>query len=225
MKADHSYGLHFDSVVLTEEHIKGKIVHALYPYQSIKLRVIYVHRSDFKYEMDIVPFSRAIQIIIALILLFICFSATILWLIRRKLQRRWNNFSASFIECLVPFIGGGSMTIQHKLERWFFIILLFGAFIIVAMFGGDIVDNIVTVQSSKMDTFEKLAKTKSVIYLPQSLGMHNDQIRLMIERKMNSNCIYRGISPYGMLVRISVMIKLNVQEFTRGTVCETPVKA
>lgn len=63
------------------------------------------------------------------------------------------------MDCLIPFIGGGNLRMEHRFEKWFFGIMLIGGFFIIAVFGGDLVDTVVQIHSSKVKTYEDLAKT------------------------------------------------------------------
>lgn len=61
-------------------------------------------------------------------------------------------------------IGGGNLRIEHRFEKWYFGILLIGAFFIVSVFGGDLVDSVVCILNPKMLTFKDLAEMDTQIH-------------------------------------------------------------
>lgn len=71
---------------------------------------------------------ESVQIVSGLILLFLSFAAIALYIIRRKFMPRRNSLVKAFIDCMISFIGGGNLRIQHKWKRLFFGTLFCGAF-------------------------------------------------------------------------------------------------
>lgn len=84
------------------------------------------------------------------------------------------------MDCLVLFIGGGSLRIEHRLERWLFGILMVGAFFIVSVFGGDLVDSVVRVLNFEFETFADVARLEPPIYYDQDLAMNEMDIAAML---------------------------------------------
>lgn len=75
----------------------------------------------------------------------------------------------SLIDTMVAFISGGNLRMRHKWERWFFGILLIGAFFITSLFTGDLLDCIMTILNHKMKRLEQLADLPSPIYVHSTL--------------------------------------------------------
>lgn len=188
LEAETLYGLYFESAQLT-----GANIQPLYPYHSMKLLAVVLYMEDYERNVDLFAVPITVQIVISIILLFICLATLVLWFIREKLERRHNSLVSSFMESLVPFIGGGVIRMQHKLERWFFSVLCMSAFFIVAVLVGDILDSIVRIQTQRISTFQELAKADMPIYISTSLAMHGDEIRVKLERKMSPNINYQGV--------------------------------
>lgn len=134
-------------------------VYDLYPYHSTEVIVIFVYGTDFRRERDIFLVPNSILLVTSLIVLFMTMSSLTLYVARRKLNLRGNSVTISIMDCLIPFIGGGNLQMEHRFERWFFGIMLIGGFFIIAVFGGDLVDTVIKIHSSKIETYEHLAAT------------------------------------------------------------------
>lgn len=132
-------------------------MHPLYPYDSAELVTIFVYGDDFSRHMNILLIPESVQILAGLIVLFKISAAIILFIIRRKFQLRGGNFISAFIDTMVAFTAGGNLRLRHKFERWFFGIMLIGAFFITSLFMGDILDCIYRIFDQKVSTFEQLA--------------------------------------------------------------------
>lgn len=148
-------------------------MHALYPHHSVKLKVLFVYGRDFIRDMNILfePIPESLQLVAGAIFLFVVLAAAALSLIRRELRLPRSGYSSSLIECIVPFIGGGSLRMHHKLEKWFFIILMFGAFFIVGVFAGCLLDAVIRIQFQKIETLKQLAETNSPIFIRHTLDV------------------------------------------------------
>lgn len=128
----------------------------MYPYHTIELVAIFVYGNDFTRHMSVPLIPDYILTLAGLISLFVCFAAIILWIIRRKYALRRNDSTSSFMDALVPFIGGGNARIKHKCEKWFFGILLIGAFLITSLFTDDLLDCVYQILNQKLTHFEQL---------------------------------------------------------------------
>lgn len=195
LKSETLYGLHFDSELLIAKDSEGTNIHSLYPYQTTKLSAIVSYKPEYQRNVDIMAIPQSVQLALGLILLFLIISAFVLWILRRKLDRPRNSFVSSFIECLVPFVGGGNVHIRHKLELWFFAILYLSAYFMISVLSGDILDSVVRIQTHKIRTFEQLSEINPPIYLSEDLEIHSEEIRARLQRLMGPNINYKGTKP------------------------------
>lgn len=204
-KAETYYDLYFDSMLLTMEDLNGTNVHSLYPYRTTELFAILIYEWDYKRDIGVFSIPTSVKVVVGLILLFLCFATIVLWIIRRKLQRPRNSIISAFFECLVPFTGGGSVQMRHKLERWFFAVMYMSSFFIIAVFAGDILDSLVRIQIQSISTFEQLAEINPPIYIRNEMALHSEEIREMLKRKMTPNIDYRGFDKVKSGTRVHIM--------------------
>lgn len=148
----------------------------LYPYHSRVLRGIFMYGTDYKRGFDIFRVSKSVKIVVALLLSLFFVAIIILRAIRRRFRLLGNSVGSCAMDCLILFIGGGNLEMRHRFERWFFGILMVGAFFIVSVFGGDLVDSVVTVLNSKFDTFEDLVEINPPIYIDPTLSSQYTEI-------------------------------------------------
>lgn len=174
-----AYGLHFDSSLLSEKNIASEI-YSLYPYKSTELKAVFVYGTDYSRAMNLNIIAPSTRTAAGVILLFIWFAAITLCVIRQKLGLSRAGFITSFIDCLIPFIGGGNIRVRHKFEGWFFGVLIFSAFLIMSVLGGDLVDSVIQIINSKISKFEQLAETNSTVYINQPLKLHSENIHSML---------------------------------------------
>lgn len=159
--------IHFDPFVLS--HSKGTMIYHSYPYQSVELSVLFVYGDDFEREMSGFLIPQSVQTLNIIILVFLITSATILYMMRRKLTLRRNDFMLSFMDVMVTFTSGSSLQMQHRAERLFFGVLLFAAFFITLIYTGDVLFYIYRLMDQQISTFEQLAIISPPIYVIQSL--------------------------------------------------------
>lgn len=159
-----------------KQNTDEKIIRSMYPHYAVELKVLFVYGADYKREMNIFFVPQSVRIAAALFLSFIFVAATVLYVIRRKLECLKNDFPSAVIDCWIPFIGGGNLRMEHRLERLFFAILLFGAFFIMSVFSGDLLDCVVRVLNTKISTFSELADINPPIYSNLELYLHKDLI-------------------------------------------------
>lgn len=177
--------LHFDSFLLPSNSNRGtSSLHPLYPYDSAELVTIFVYGDDFSRHMNILLIPESVQILAGLIVLFKISAAIILFIIRRKFQLRGGDFISAFIDTMVAFTAGGNLRLRHKFEKWFFGIMLIGAFFIISLFMGDLLDCIYRIFDQKISTFEQLATMNAPIFISHRLSVHtediNDRLRFEI---------------------------------------------
>lgn len=167
--------------VLTSGLSRNSHIYKLYPYHSSKVIVVFVYGTDFKRERDIFLVPKSILLVTILIILFMTLCSMTLFIARRKFNLPGNNITISIMDCLIPFIGGGNLQMEHRFERWFFGIMLIGGFFIIAVFGGDLVDTVVQIHSSKVKTYEDLAATNVTnICLQYGLIWHRETFFKML---------------------------------------------
>lgn len=98
--------------------------------------------------------------------MFICLAAIVLCIIRKKFKLRRADLPITFIHTIVTFIGGEDLRMRHKWERWFFGILLIGAFFITSVYGGTLLDYFVQSYGQKMTKIEQLIGLELPIFVP-----------------------------------------------------------
>lgn len=139
-----------------------------------------MYGTDYKREIDIFRVSKSVKLVAGLITLLLIVATITLYAIRRKLRRPESSVALSIMDCLILFIGGGNLRMDHRFERWFFGIMLVGAFFIVSVFGGDLVDSVARVLNSKVETYKELTEINPQIYLDQILATYYEDIDLML---------------------------------------------
>lgn len=179
-RAEHSYSMYFDFESIAESNFPYKHIYMLYPYETVKLSVVLVYGDDFPRRKNTFLISKSVEIQFMLVILFLIFVVFVLRLIRQKWRLERRDLSATVIDCIIPFIGGGNLQMQNKLERWFFTILLFSAFLILAVVGGDLIDSITKIGLEKFDKLEQLAKINTPFIVDRNVGYYNGEIEEMM---------------------------------------------
>lgn len=154
---------------------------AAFPYHSSTLRAIFVYGSDYKRETDLFTISNSVKVVAALIVSLLTISIITLHAIRSRFGLPGNGVVSIAIDSLNPFIGGGNLQMEHRFERWFFGILLVGAFFIVSVFGGDFVDSVVKILISKVETFDDVSKINPTVYIGKELIIYEAGISDMLK--------------------------------------------
>lgn len=176
IRADHSYGFYLkgNSMYFTNNEKSKK--YPLYPYHPIDLKTTFVYGDDFNRQTDIFLFPASMKILCILIVLLFITSVTVLRIIRRNRNLQRGDLSSTVFDCVIAFVNGGNLEMRHKWEKWFFGILLFSVFFIVSVLVGDLLDSVIRVRNSKIDTFDKLADIRAPIYISLSLQPYNDTV-------------------------------------------------
>lgn len=68
-------------------------------------------------------------------LIWFVFSAVLCYL-RRRLRLRRDGFISCLIDCVAATLGGGTIRITHRYERWLFAIYFVGNFFVMAIWSG-----------------------------------------------------------------------------------------
>lgn len=173
----HSSALRFSSDLLPTKNDKRIQTYSMYPYQTKQVGVIFVYGTDIERLKNIWSIPKSTQTVFILLVLFMNCAAIVLYIVRRRMKLRGAGVAAAFIDTMVAFTAGGNLRMHHKLERWFFGILLIAAFFIITIFMGDLLDSIYQILH-KVDTFDQLSKIESPIYIHPVFG---DQSVLICE--------------------------------------------
>lgn len=168
----------FSAVMFEDTHNYDTVA---FPYHSSTFRAIFVYGTDYKRESELFTISNSVKIIAALIVSLLTVSIITLHAIRRRFGLPGNGVGSIAIDSMIPFIGGGNLQMEHRFERWFFGILLVGAFFIVSVFGGDMVDSVVRIINSKVETFDDLSKINPTIYIESKLANYEATIADMLK--------------------------------------------
>lgn len=138
---------------------------ALYPYQSSDLAVIFFYGSDYRRHINNHLFSKLKLFTFNWTNLFVILTAIVLCFVRRRAKLRRDGFITVLIDVIVIFIGGQSLCMNHKIERWFFVITSIGAFFLNAIcLGPTLFPSYLRIHQN-IDTFQELAKVNPPIYL------------------------------------------------------------
>ena len=148
----------------------------LYSRRPIVLKALLLYGKDLKRELQFLRAPASAKLVATLIALFLILATIVLYIFRRRFSLRGDNLGASFFDCLIPFIGGSNLRMEHRFERWFFGIMLVGAFFTLSVFGGDLVDSVVRVSNPKIRTFEELSKRDA------NINIITDETTLVLDR-------------------------------------------
>lgn len=155
-------------------------VYPSFPYSSIRLYAIFVYGHDFNRNIDVFNLSTSLLIYGGVWIILTVLLATILWIGRQKLNHRRNEFTLALIDITVTYLAGGNLRMQHKIEKWFFGILLIFAFFLTSILTGDVLDQIYRVNSQKMSEFHELSQLNLSIYTHPSLSNQDDDVHALL---------------------------------------------
>lgn len=170
--------LHFDSLLFFNRMIKAQ---PLYPYRSTELYLLFVYGTDFRRHMSSSSNPTAFRKVSGIIVLFSTLVAINLCIARRRLNLVRSGLISSFIDTLVAFMGGGNLRMQHKFERWFFTVLMVGAFFMTALWTGELLSLAYHITDQKVNTFEQLIKINTTIYNGDRETNINDIVHEMLK--------------------------------------------
>lgn len=139
-------------------------IHPLYPYDSVGLAVMFVYGKDFQ-RHQIPSASASFRAVTISILIIWSLVAIILCAARRIWKQPRDGLFSSFIDTMIGFIAGGNLRMQSKFGRWFFGILLIGAFFINAIWTGNLLSYAVRLPDLKVTTLEQIAQIDPPIFL------------------------------------------------------------
>lgn len=178
MNKTRRHNVYFDSLYLPSANDNRTKTYNLYPFKSHELIVMFVYGSDFQRDMNKVFTPKWLLQMQNFILLFISLAALFICIIRKKLHLQHDDIVSSLIDIGMAFIGGGDLRMRHKIEKWFFGVLMIGAFFIAAMWIGDLL--LYNYQDKKISAIDQLPKMNLSAYTLQSFGKYSDIIRVML---------------------------------------------
>lgn len=141
----------------------SKVV-ALYPYRLGDLSVIFFYGSDYQRQINDNALSKLKIFIFNWTNLLVILMAIVLFFVRRwaKLQR--DGFAPVLIDIIVIFIGGGRLRMDHKIERWIFVIMSIGALFLNGICLGPTLFPSYLTPHRSIETFQLLAELNPPIF-------------------------------------------------------------
>lgn len=176
--------VHQDSSTIYGVSNQGMNIISLHSSDTVGLKVFLVHGHDFIRE-SIRTFnglmffeSKLMQILILLFFL----KVILLFIMRSIYSTGDKTFISAFIDVYIAFVCGGNLKYHFKWEKVFFISTLFGSFFMQSMgIYTNLLQTFLFVDHSGVDTYAKLAKLNSTIYLGFSLEGNLENVKQMIE--------------------------------------------
>lgn len=168
-KKGHSSALRFSSDLRPSKNDKETVTHSLYPYQTKNIGTIFVYGTDIGRLKNIWSIPASTQMVFIILVAFMNVAAVILYIVRKRMKLRGNGMASTIIDTMVAFTAGGNLRMHHKVERWFFGIMLISAFFITSIFMGDLLGSVYRIRN-KINTFEQLSEVKSPIYIHPVFG-------------------------------------------------------
>lgn len=167
------------------------MTYPLYPYHAQEISVIFVYGLDFNHQRSIIPIPVCLLYLNYSIFATIISAAAVLCYIRRTFKFRRDGYISSFIDTIVGFIGGGNLYIVHKLERWFFGVLMIGGIFLVAIWTDTVLDHIYNIQFYEVDTLKKLSEIGRLpVFICPYLESHRDLLEEMLRLVMSKSLIH-----------------------------------
>lgn len=107
-----------------ENHLTGNDILSVNSYSSVELAVVLVYGKDLERRRDILHVDKWLQYMGLSILFFWIAFAIILHKVRRWRGIAQHGLISTLIESAVPFIGVGTIQMDHRSEKIFFGMLL-----------------------------------------------------------------------------------------------------
>lgn len=137
---------------------------SLYPYHSFQLSIVFVYGTDLKRQKFHQLFSVEGEEIYQLTGLFSTVAAAVLCFLRRKYRLKRDGYLSSMFDVQIAFIGGGNLRMRHKLERWFFGILLIGTFFYMTFWQEAVLFQSFLISDQSIDTFNELVEINPPVF-------------------------------------------------------------
>lgn len=165
-----SVGLH---AIPNDAELIGNTKDSLYPFYSVKLIVVFVYGSDYQRKFSDNLFSKLMVFVFNWTNLFVISAAVVLCFLRRLRRLQHDGFISSLIDVTVIFTGGGTLRFDHKLERWFFVIMSIGALFLNAICLEPTLFPSFLQHQQRVDTFNELSEINPPVYV----AMYWDRMR------------------------------------------------
>lgn len=176
----YSHKLNFKANIVPEHYESDGTQIALYPYHSIEICVLFVYGNDFQRQKYHQIFTNVGAELMILTVLFVFLAAVLLCYLRRRNELRRDGLISCSIDACIVLFGGGNLQIHHKCERWFFGILMIGAFFGITFWQDAVLFPSLLIQDKKIDTFKELAKVNPPIFSPFRLKKKEKNIKEML---------------------------------------------
>lgn len=142
----------------------------LYPYQSSELVVLFIYGTDYQRQTNNNLFGKLQLILLNWTTFFMILSAIVLCFIRRLSKLRRDGFISVLIDICVIFIGGGRLRMDHKLERWLFVIVSIGALFLNSFTLTSILFPSYLQPQRSIETFQQLAEIKPPFHIGRAFS-------------------------------------------------------
>lgn len=159
-----------------ENHLTGNDILSVNSYTSVELAVVLVFGKDLERRRDILYVDKWLQYMGLSILFFWIAFAIILHNVRRLRGIAHHGLISTLIESAVPFIGIGTIQIDHRSEKIFFGMLLMLGVVTNPLWSDIFLVQTYEVMDEKVTTFDQLAKINSKIFVSLHLKMHKSTI-------------------------------------------------
>lgn len=162
-----------------------KLITRLYPYHSVDIFTVFVYGSNYQRQSTDNVFSKLKVFLFNWTNLFVIMAAVVLCFVRRLGKLRRDGFISVLIDVTVIFIGGGRLRMDHKLERWFFVIVSTGALFLNGICLEPTLFPSFLLPQQSVDTLQQLTEIRPPIY---SVALFKRDEHLVIEmlRSVNS---------------------------------------
>lgn len=162
--------LYFDHHSATVELTNHSKIVALYPYSDKKIKLLFIYGDDYMLETGSPPLFHVVSSYWFIPFWFIT-STILLQLLRRFMSKMGKSYiSSSALDITTIFFGGGNLRYRHKVEKYYFQILLFGIFFLQSIWVGDFLSKISAVRNvNAIDSFEKLSELETPVYFAHIL--------------------------------------------------------
>lgn len=130
---------------------------------------MFIYGTNYKRQINHNLFSQLKLFIFNWSSLTIFVAAIVLCFVRRLNRLRRDGFISVVIDVGVIFIGGGHLRMDHKLERWLFVIVSIGAFFLNAICLDSTLFPFYLLTQPSVDTFQQLAQINPPIYASVAL--------------------------------------------------------
>lgn len=95
-----------------------------YPYEYVASHFRVWHRLQAWIQYRV---SKSVKIVVALITSLLVVAIVTLHLIRKRFDLPGHDVVSAIMDCFIPFMEGGNLRMEHRLERWLFGIFVIGA--------------------------------------------------------------------------------------------------